>query len=97
MKNFQFFLEYESNKNKRKGTRKQLGNHTGNCIAIFLPTKSEQYSINKCYEAASAVFYVRNSDLNWGCVSPEYLIDRCKRISEKQAKEIHPKLFEYLK
>lgn len=96
MKDFTFYLEYPNKTEKRKATRKSLGLHTGNCIAVYEPTKLEQYKINRCFECASAVMGVANSPINWGAVSPEYLTETCKKISEKQAREIHPELFNYL-
>ena len=75
---------------------KNLGNYSGNVIAVIKETKKEQWLINHCYEAITAVFECKNSDCCFGQVSPEYLTERCKRISEKQAKEIHPNLFYYI-
>jgi len=36
---FKFYLEYPDAKSKRKATRKNLGHHTGNCVAIVKGTK----------------------------------------------------------
>ena len=96
MKDFTFYLEYPNKTEKNKATRKNPGNHSGNCIAVYETTKLEQYKINRCYECASAVMDTPNSQINWGAVSPEYLAERCKKISEKQAREIHSNLLNYL-
>jgi hypothetical protein len=96
MKDYRFYLEYPNATEKRKSSRKNLGEHSGNCIAVYLPTIKDQYLINHCFECASGVFSTPNSPINWGAVGPEYLAKNCKRIPEKQAKEIHPALFDYL-
>ena len=99
MKNYRFYLEYNSNTQKRKATRKNLGEHTGNCIAVPLDDNKRPYYINardlsvECY---GAVFFQENSDVCGTSASSDYLREKCKRISEKQAREIHTKLFEYL-
>lgn len=96
MKNFTFYLEYPSGKEKRAATREKIGNHSGNVIAVYELSKLEQYHINKCFECFSSVYEHPNSPVNWGCVSPDYLSTRTKKINEKQAREIHPNLFERL-
>ena len=96
MKGYKFYLEYPTTKDKRKATRKSLGNHSGSVIAVYLPTKKEQYWANRCFECASGVYEAKNPPVCWGSVDPNYLMGRCKHIPEGTAKEIHPKLFEYL-
>jgi hypothetical protein len=98
MKDYRFYLEYKDAKEKRKGTRKNLGNHSGNCIAIPLENGRPYYYGNKFefMDAFGGVLDYPNSDVcNTGCYC-EYLRERCKRISEAQARQIHPKLFNYL-
>ncbi len=95
MKDVRFYLEYESKAKKRKGTRKELGDHAGNVVAIF-PDDGFFSGNDYLIGAVSATFYQENSDVSSGSVSRGYLDEKCKRISEAQAREIHPKLFAYL-
>lgn len=98
MKEFIFYLEYPTNKDKRAGTRKNPGNHSGNCIAVPLDERKNPYWIPgtmkmDCY---GAVFFRENSDCAGSTCHIDYLRENCKRISEAQARLIHPKLFNYL-
>lgn len=88
MKGFKFYLEYDDEKEKRKATRKNLGDHSGNVVAVF--GEFDHVAVKDCL---GAVFFVGNSDVACSTVSYDYLRENCKRISEKQAREIHPKLF----
>ena len=95
MKGFTFYLEYPTTKDKKQGTRKELGKHSGNVIAVFgewYKGGSNEYQ----KECASAVFDHANSVCCGGSVGYGYLNTRCKKISEKQAREIHSNLFDYL-
>lgn len=47
-------------------------------------------------ECISAVYYEPNSPVASGAVSQSFLRKWCKRISENEARQIHPRLFEYL-
>ena len=95
MKGYIFYLEFPTAKAKRKATRKNLTGHKGNCIAVIFDRAEqlEQWRVNKCYQAFSAVQDLPNNPCCFTQVSPNYLAERCKRISEAQAREIHPKLF----
>ena len=94
MKDFRFYLEYPSLKDKRKGTRKSLGNHLGTCVAV---SKSFYIQNGEIYnECGGGIFEKPDSVCTWTACTDGYLRDKCKRISEKQAREIHPNLFKYL-
>lgn len=99
MKNIRFYLEYPSEKAKTLATRKKLGKHTGNVIAVIGGTAQARcdgklrYTI---YDAVVAVTWNKNSDVCSSTVSEDYVRQRCKRISEKITKQIHPKLLNYL-
>lgn len=95
MKGYIFYLEFPTAKAKRKATRKNLTGHSGNCIAVTSDRieRIEQWRVNGCYPAFSPVYDHANSPCCFGSVSPEWLLSNCKRISEAQAREIHPKLF----
>jgi hypothetical protein len=95
MNGIKFFLEYENKTEKNKGTRKNPGNHSGNVVAVL----DDTLRINKDgahYDAIGAVFFTRNSGVGSTSVHNDYLREKCKRISEKQAREIHPSLFSFL-
>ena len=92
MKGWRFYEEYKSTKRKVS---------TGNVIAV--DTTTGMYAIKPFganaqyrYECVSALFDEDNSPVCGGAISEEYIRRRCKRISEAKAREIHPKLFEYL-
>lgn len=95
MKGVRFFLEYDSKTEKNKGTRKKPGKHNGNVLAVYHET-GYQGSTGWTYEGTGAVNYHPNSAVGTTGVTPDYLRDKCKRISEKMAREIHPQLFNWL-
>ena len=95
MKGIRFYLEYPSAKDKRKATRKALGNHTGNVIATLEGTEMVG-RFGPQIDALVGVFYTEDSPVATSAVSYEYLRERCKRISEAKAREIHPELFKRL-
>ena len=94
MKDYTFYLEYPTLKDKRKATRKELGNHSGTVLAVY----GDWFNIGHYYkkECVSSVYDKPNSDVCCSSCDSGYLNDKCKRISDKQAREIHPKLFQYL-
>jgi hypothetical protein len=47
-------------------------------------------------DAVGAVYYTPNSPVATTGVSWEYIREKCKRIPESMAKEIHPELWNYL-
>ena len=84
MKYVRFYLEFPSSYAKRKGK------HLGNCIARFVDGgRSEP-------EGLGSVFSWPNSPVGTTAFHPRFLSVYCKRISEKRAREIHPRLFEFL-
>jgi len=95
MKGFKFFLEYENKTEKNKGTRKNPGNHSGNVVAVLDDTLRATKD-GAHYDGIGAVFYTRNSGVGSTGVATKYLREKCKRISETQAREIHPNLFDVL-
>lgn len=89
MKDVRFYEEYQDKAAKRKGTESK-----GNVLAVFVDVPISFVTL--CYEAVGAVFFEPNSQVCGTQVSPGVLRDRCKRVSEATAREIHPALFEYL-
>lgn len=94
MKGIRFYLEHNSNKDKRKG------NHNGNVFAGFITDGGLfQGTISKgevMVEGLGALYFEPNSPVCVTSASLSYLRYNCKRISEQQARQIHPKLFERL-
>lgn len=95
MNGVKFFLEYENKSEKNKGTRKNPGNHSGNVVAVLDDTL-KRWNDGYSYDGFGGIYYTRNSPVASTSVSPDYLREKCKRISEKQAREIHPNLFGFL-
>jgi hypothetical protein len=90
MNGVRFFLDHKDEKAKRKGQ------HQGNVTAILV-ANGIFYSDNRaCYEAIGAVFFRPNSPCEGTAASLEWMRTCGKRISEKEAREIHPELFWYL-
>ena len=102
MQGLNFYLQYPNAKEKRKATRKNLGNHSGNVVAV--PTCREQWWLSEdgdgrkqwLAECFAAVQDIPNNPVCGTSCSFEYLKDSCKRISERQARKIHPRLFSLL-
>jgi hypothetical protein len=90
MKNIRFYLEHESTYKKKKKV------HTGNVVAIYTDTKPRIQSGHILLEGFASVSYQENSPVNFTSIDTEYLRNNCKRISEKEARQIHPALFERL-
>lgn len=101
-----FYLEYPNKTEKHKGTRKEPGNHRGTVIAVMtkherghwsnFPDWHNYSSRGPSADAIGALFDEPDSPVCSTGVCPEYLDEKCKRISEKMAREIHPQLFERL-
>jgi hypothetical protein len=94
MKHVRFFLDHEGPASKRKGE------HQGNVTAVIVGN-GINYTLNDmgqtpCYDAIGAVYYCPNSPVASTSVSLEWMHTCGRRISEKEAREIHPELFLYL-
>ena len=88
MKSYHFYLEYPSKGAKKAATRKQLGNHSGNIVAA-LPENRRADMV----DCLSAVYGWPDSAVCSSSASLGWLRSNCLRVSEKQAREIHPNLF----
>jgi len=76
-----------------KGCKAEKSN--GTVIAVFY----KQYwhgEHDLLFQAVSGLFSEPNTPVCGSSVSQSYLADHCRRVSEARAREIHPKLFEYL-
>jgi hypothetical protein len=94
MKDVRFYLEYESPRHKRRGE------HTGNIVAVF-PSTFDYYrcldGLVGCMEGIAAMYGdMTNSYVASTAVHQDYLAKRCKRVPEKFARQVHPRLFERL-
>lgn len=92
MKDFRFYLEYESPAKKRKGEDR------GNILAVFTD-KEFWFMIGDEWvtECISSLMDTPNcANICGSQVSLSYLRMKCKRVSEQKAREIHPNLFAYL-
>lgn len=100
MKNVRFYLEYPNPTEKNKSTRKKPGNHTGNVFAVYTDIKPQRENLGDRWgwvqEGVGAVFFRPNSPVALTSASLDFLATHCLRISEEQAREIHPELFKRL-
>jgi len=85
MKGVRFYEEFS---NKRRGKSE------GKVLAVDIEWFYGESGY--LHEAIGALFFHPNSAVGGTSVSPEYLRDSCKRISEAKARQIHPNLFEWL-
>lgn len=101
MKGLRFYAEYPEGVSKRRPTSEAV-----NVIALMIPEdgSSEWYSRPSCEpgesmilgECLAAVFDHPNSDVAGTVVARDYLNKRAKRVPERVARKIHPRLFERL-
>lgn len=96
MKGIRFYLEYPENVNPRRYTRKNPGPHSGTVMAVIVENGYWYGNMGCQWECISALQDQPNSVCCSGNCSDGYIRERTKRISEKQAREIHPNLFAYL-
>ena len=92
MKGYRFYLDHESAKDKR------AGKHNGNCFAVLLGKDGRplRQSDPKMVEGVGAVYGWPDSACAGTSASRDYLREKCKRVSESKAREVHPNLFRYL-
>jgi hypothetical protein len=86
MKDIWFYEEYDSPAKKRKKISQ------GNVLAVFHKQGNEEV-----VDAIGAVFFHPNRPVTFCSASWGYLRNKCRRISEARAREIHSNLFFYLK
>lgn len=90
MNGIRFYLDHEDEKAKRKGQ------HQGNVTAVIVENGIFYSGNRACYEAIGAVLYHPNSPCASTAASLEWMRTCGKRISEQEARELHPELFRYL-
>jgi hypothetical protein len=90
MKGYRFYEEFETNAKKRKRIS------GGNVVALLLDERGRPYWNGTTYDCISAVYSHPNSGVASTGASPDYLAKNCRRISEEDARRIHPVLFRWL-
>lgn len=103
MKGYRFYAAYSSKLHRRMDTTprhvRKVGptpNPAANAIAVFLDDDGRELFNGESYDCFAGIFDHPDSDVATSGVSPEYLRERCRRISEQEARRIHPRLFQRL-
>jgi len=87
MTGIRFYEEFRDKSKRQPG---------GNVVAALVLNGGYWSGGTWCYEAIAALFDQPNSPVAGTGVARDYLRHKCKRISEAQARTIHPALFERL-
>ncbi len=87
MKGIRFYQEFEDRSKRRSSST---------IVAVCVCNGLYFRSGKACYEGFVGVFDRLNSPVNFSGVALDYLREKCKRVSETQARTIHPALFERL-
>lgn len=87
MKDVRFYEEFLDKRKKQSA---------GTVVAAFVGNGLYKSGGAWCYDAVGAVHRFPNSPVASTGVARDYLRENCKRVSEKQAREIHPVLFQFL-
>ena len=90
MQGFTFFEEYRD---------ESMQASSGNVIAVDLAAGSFVQPGGVCYRAVvpcRGEHDLPNSPVTMSLFNAEYLGMRCRRVSEDDARKIHPRLFEFL-
>jgi len=103
MKGYRFYADYSSKLHKRMDTTQRhvrpggpTPNPAANAIAVILGDDGRELFNGKGYDCLTGIFDRPNSDVATSGVTPDYLRKRCRRISEAEARRIHPAIFTYL-
>jgi len=90
VKGLRFYEQYKTSKRKES---------IGTVVAVLIPENPLNTFLLGTpprYECVAGVYDLPNSPVMFSTCTFSYVRDCCKRISEAKAREIHPKLFEYL-
>lgn len=87
MNGIRFYLEFVDKSKRQPG---------GNVVAVLALNGAYWSSGKLCYEAIAALFEQPDSPVAGSGVALDYLRQRCRRVSEVQARAIHPALFKRL-
>lgn len=103
MKGYRFYADYSSKAHKRADTTPRHVRKDGptpkpasNVVAVYLGDDGRELYNGGGYDCATGIFDTPDSPVATSGVSPGYLRERCRRISEAEARRIHPRMFEYL-
>lgn len=107
MKGNRFYADYSSKAHKRRDAmsprHKRREGPTpapaANVIAVDVEGGRIPYRIQRdraVADCTAALFDTPDSDVTGTSVDASYLMERCRRISEAEARRIHPRMFEYL-
>ena len=86
MRGYVFYLEHSTPAAKRKRE------HSGNVLAVCYPFEIFAGSV----EALVGVYDWPNSAICGGCTDRAYLAKYCRRVSEAEARRVHPAMFDHL-
>jgi hypothetical protein len=85
MKGVRFYEEF---------TNKRKGESAGNVTAILPENRWHDWEAHDLmYDGVGAVYFYPNSPVASTGVSRGYLREKCKRVSEARARQVHPALF----
>ena len=87
MTGIRFYAEFQDKSKCQPG---------GNVVAVLALNGAYWSSGELCYEAIAALFEQPDSPVAGTGVALGYLRQRCRRVSEAQARAIHPALFKRL-
>ena len=87
MNGIRFYLEFTDRSKHQSG---------GTVVAVLALNGAYWSSGKLCYEAIAALFEQPDSPVAGTGVALDYLRQRCRRVSEAQARAIHPALFQRL-
>lgn len=91
MKGFRFYLEYQTPRDKRDKI------DMGNVFALELDDAGSPLTNGLGnFSGYGAIYRASNSPVCATTASPKWLSTHTKRISEAEARKIHPALFAYL-
>lgn len=103
MKGYRFYANYDSAAHRRRdtvahrSTLRTTPDPAKNCIAVYLDDDGRPlWGGDNTMECAASIFADENSDVCTSGVGSRFLMERCRRISEAEARRIHPRMFEYL-
>jgi hypothetical protein len=90
VKGIRFYEEYHDSKKTESA---------GNVVAVETAYKrvaNVGTHVETVYDAYAAVFARPNSPVATTGAAQSYLRECCKQVSESRAREVHPRLFEFL-
>lgn len=88
MRGMTFYAEYTDSARKLP---------TGNIVAVEREySRWDKFAGSFVYEAVGALFSRPNSPVAGTSVAQSYIDSNCRKVTEDEARRVHPRLFEYL-